>query len=105
MSINDTVALELMKMLKEIRNDRKHFKKQNSTNKRRPSEGPNTTSDNNRRKKKKCRTNIAKYCWSCGAWNHHSKDCRFKNDGHKDNATFDNKMNGRTYHCQEVNKE
>ena len=66
MSINNTVALELMKILKEVRNDTKQFKKQNSNNNRRPPKITNTTSDKDHQKKKRRRTNISKYCWSCG---------------------------------------
>ena len=35
------------------------------------------------------------YCWSCGAFCYHSgRDCRTKKDGHKDEATKNNKMGG-----------
>ena len=57
---------------------------------------------NGMRKKRKKRLDTSKYCWLCGAWNHLSINCRFKKEGHKDNATFSNKMNGSTYYCQPV---
>ena len=36
----------------------------------------------------------SKYCWTHGLCHHHSKDCRTKADGHKDNATLDNRIGG-----------
>ena len=39
------------------------------------------------------------YCWTHGACAHKSTDCRNKREGHKDNATFNNKMNGSTKGC------
>ena len=40
------------------------------------------------------RKNISKYCWSHGACAHSSADCNNKKSGHKDEATFANKMGG-----------
>lgn len=40
------------------------------------------------------------YCWTHGAGNHKSADCRNKRKGHKDNATFDNHMNGSNAFCK-----
>lgn len=42
----------------------------------------------------KNRVGHSKYCWSHGLCNHFSKDCRSKKDGHKDEATYKNRMNG-----------
>ena len=37
------------------------------------------------------------YCWTHGCrCNHNSRACRFKADGHKDNATATNKLGGTT---------
>ena len=44
------------------------------------------------------------YCWTHGAGNHASKDCRNKKEGHKDNATFDNRMNGSKSYCKLAGK-
>ena len=41
-----------------------------------------------KRCKRKRGLNVSEYCWTHGAWNHHSKDCKFKSEGHKDNAAF-----------------
>ena len=45
------------------------------------------------------RKNITKYCWSHGACAHSSADCNNKKSGHKDEATFANKMEGSTRFC------
>ena len=50
--------------------------------------------------KRKRRWDTSKYCWSCGAFNHHSKDCKFKKEGHQDSATFRDRMGGSTEFCQ-----
>ena len=38
------------------------------------------------------RFNTSKYCWTHGACVHRSNICKNKKDGHKDTATFVNKM-------------
>ena len=48
----------------------------------------------------KHRRYTSKYCWTCGATNHKGSGCRFKKEGHKDSATFDNKMGGSTAFCK-----
>ena len=45
------------------------------------------------------RSDTSKYCWSCGAWNHKSAQCKRKRSGHKNEATLQNKMNGSTFLC------
>ena len=44
-------------------------------------------------------TNISVYYWLHGACAHSSQECHNKRYGHKDNATFENKMVGITYYC------
>ena len=39
------------------------------------------------------------YCWSHGGCGHLGGRCRDKKDGHKDEATFENKMGGSTLNC------
>ena len=36
----------------------------------------------------------------CGAGNHQSKKCKKKKRGHKDDATFSNKLGGSTVYCK-----
>jgi len=38
--------------------------------------------------------NQCKYCWTHGLCNHYGRDCRTKADGHQDNATKENRMDG-----------
>ena len=45
------------------------------------------------------RKNTSKYCWSHGACAHDSRSCNNKKAGHKDGATFSNKMGGSTRFC------
>ena len=71
--------------------------------KREPRNQKNNT--NKKQKFKRRRTNISNYCWSCGAWNHPSSKCRNKKEGHRDEATFENKMGGSLLYCQEANSE
>ena len=42
-----------------------------------------------------------KYCWTHGACGHFGKNCRGKAPGHKDEATFENKMGGSKALCKE----
>ena len=44
------------------------------------------------------------YCWTHGAGNHTSTDCRNKKEGHKDNATFSNRMGGSKSYCKLAGK-
>eukprot|EP00957_Ditylum_brightwellii_P097825 7449294-Ditylum_brightwellii.AAC.1 len=38
---------------------------------------------------------IVKYCWTCRVQTyHHGKNCNNKAEGHKDDATLDNRMGG-----------
>ena len=94
---NEAIQVEILKLLKQIQGEMKP--------KREPCNQKNNT--NNRSKKQKFKrrsTNISKYCWSCGAWNHPGSKCRSKK-GHKDEATFDNKMGGSILYCHEANSE
>ena len=40
-----------------------------------------------------------RYCWSCGCCPHWGKDCTSKKAGHKNEATFKNRMNGSDEKC------
>ena len=40
--------------------------------------------------------NQCKYCWTHGWCNHFGRDCRSKAEGHRDEATRDNRMGGST---------
>ena len=54
-----------------------------------------TTNRRSNTKAKQSRNQFqSKYCWTLGLGHHHSKDYRTKADGHKDNATLDNRIGG-----------
>ena len=40
-----------------------------------------------------------RYCWTCGCCPHWSRNCPKKAKGHKDNATFKNRMGGSNANC------
>ena len=46
------------------------------------------------------RNQTHKYCWTHGACGHDSKQCRNKQDGHRDEATFADKMGGNEQFCK-----
>ena len=46
------------------------------------------------------RKNIFKYCWTHGACAHSSRECSNKKAGHKNEATFSNKLGGSTRFCE-----
>ena len=54
--------------------------------------------------RKRIRRILDHYCWTHGAGNHKSCDCRNKKEGHKDNATFDNRMGGSNAYCKLAKK-
>ena len=51
------------------------------------------------------RNHTDKYCWTHGRKRHESKQCKNKKDGHKDNATFSNKMGGSLQYCKEADNK
>ena len=40
-----------------------------------------------------------RYCWSCGCCPHWGKNCSSKKPGHKDEASFRNRMEGSSENC------
>ena len=85
-TLQDTVSLEVLKLLKEIKGALSVQNNSGNTNRK----GKN---------QKRHRPDVSKYCWTHGAWNHLGKDCRWKKDGHKDDATFQNKLGGSSDCC------
>ena len=41
-----------------------------------------------------------RYCWSCGCCPHWGKNCPDKKEGHKNDATFKNRMEGSNKNCK-----
>ena len=138
---SDTVVLEVLKLLKEIKDDMRQSKtnnnnrNNNNNNSRRNNNNNNNNdrsqnnnnnrrqhnnnrnnnnrnnnnnnrrsgnADENPRQTQQFRYNTSKYCFSCGGGNHIGKYCDFKKPGHKNNATFKDKMGGCTDFCQQV---
>ena len=50
-------------------------------------------------KRPRGRRTTNKYCYTHGACAHTGFECTNKKEGHKDEATFENKMGGSTYYC------
>ena len=46
------------------------------------------------------RNNVSDYCWTHGACAHDGSACKNKKPGHKDEATFANKMGGSIVYCK-----
>jgi hypothetical protein len=60
----------------------------------------NNNNNNNKPNTRQRRTpNHSCYCWTHGACAHEGRHCNRKADGHKDEATFADKMGGSTCHC------
>ena len=62
--------------------------------------GANKLRGNNSGGSYRKRRNISKYCWSHGACAHTSRECKNKRSGHKENATFSNKLGGNMRFCE-----
>ena len=56
--------------------------------------------DPNKKSGKRKRRNLTHYCWTHGAGNHKSSDCRNKKEGHQDDATLKNRMGGSNFYCK-----
>ena len=74
-TVSDQVQTERLKQLKELKSEFNNMKK---NNKKRNASLDNKTKSENGTKKKSMRQhyNTSCYCWSCGAGNHSSKDCK-----------------------------
>ena len=57
---------------------------------------------NNNSSNRRC-LNTSKYCWTHGACAHGSNECKSPTDGHKSEATFENKMGGSSAYCGQRN--
>ena len=51
------------------------------------------------------RNHTDKYCWSHGACGHEGAQCKNKKQGHRDDATFSNKLGGSTFLCDQANSK
>ena len=86
----NTVQLEILKLLKELSTDIKQTKavpRQHQSQK---------TPDN---KNSPLHADTSKYCWTHGAGNHSSSECKRRAQGHKHEAVFTNKLGGSKAYC------
>ena len=90
-SAADQTQLEILKLLKEISMEMKKTPAVPRQN-RYPRKTPN-------RKMDPPRAQTDKYCWTHGASNHTGKECKRRAQGHKPDATFNDKKGGSTAYC------
>ena len=123
---NDTVQLEILKLLREMRDDNNSNRNSNnnsnngrnsnnnsgrnsnnnnngSNNNNRNTNNNNNSNNNNNRSSKFVR-DVSHYCYTHSACSHDSKDCFKADNNHNNNATFDNKIGGSTAYCQHANE-
>jgi len=97
---NNQVQLEILRLLKEIRTD---LQKKPSRRGATPASPQTRTCPKMERKCPdnggKLRRNITKYCWTHGAGGHTGQECPNRAPGHKETATFQNKMDGSKARC------
>ena len=66
------------------------------------SDKQSTTEPSNPQRRSFVRNKTDKYCWSHGACGHDGKDCRNKKPGHRDDATFGNRLGGSNFYCKQA---
>ena len=69
---SDKVQLEILKLLQQIQTDMKTYQPVNDKD---TSKGGKP---GKRKRQQRKRIDTSKYCWSCGAWNHKSIQCKQK---------------------------
>ena len=103
----DSVQLEILQLLKDIRADMKQTT--NAITPKNPKGNSSTTKNPRITVKPGFKTpddfrgrrwKTHKYCWTHGACGHGSSDCVQKAEGHKDEATFQNRMGGSNACCR-----
>ena len=94
---NKNVILLLMQQMKSMQ-DMMNMMQNNMNN---MCTNANNTNNFNRQNKGGCEE--CKYCWTHGWCFHDGRECTHKAQGHKDNATFKNHMNGSNKNCKKGN--
>ena len=89
----DQMMFEILKLLKDLKEDRK------DSSSRKRHRDDNELQNGHNKKSYRTRTNVSKYCWSHGACSHTGKECTKRNNGHKEEATFKNKLGGSIRFC------
>ena len=100
----DPIQMEMLKLLQQMQ---QMMTNQTSTqgNNNRTGNSDNNNRDRRRQPQKTPddatfnRYNTSKYCWTHGACNHDSNQCRAKAQGHQDSATLDNRKGGSNAFC------
>lgn len=122
-STNDGVMLEILRLLKKMDNKDSQTKckrdnDNNDSNKNNNNNGNNNNYCNNnknndchnnycnnnnnddRHQQKRTRYDTTHYCHTHGACGHEGKHCKKRGNGHKDEATFKNRMGASIDFCQ-----
>ena len=86
-----TKMMEMMQQMQQMQVQMMQQSGHNNSN--------NTISNNRRNNRNRGRRTTSKYCWSHGACAHSSSECNAKKEGHRDDATFENKLGGSTAYC------
>ena len=94
-TVTDNVQLEILRLLQNLQQP---TNVQEETGERRRRNRNRKTPDN----ASFDRAVTDKYCWTHGACNHPSEQCRRKAPGHRDEATMANKLNGSKAFCTPV---
>ena len=101
LSAENNYQMEMLKLLRSMQNEINTLKQGNNGN------STKTTSNRNKGKKQKTPDNpsftrrvTTSYCWTHGGCAHDSASCTARAQGHKDNATFDDKKGGSKAFCE-----
>ena len=86
----DAVQLEMLQLLKQMQQDMKASAPTPAPARRAKKTPDNATWP---------RRDTSKYCWTHGGCGHLGSGCKSKAPGHKDEATFDNRMGGSNAYC------
>ena len=98
----DQVSYDMISVIKELQNEIKDLKRSRQNNHQ---QGQSSRKNNHQQGQYRgytTRVNKSKYCYTHGACAHDGKFCKKKRQGHKDSATFENKIGGSTAYCQAV---
>ena len=111
-TVSDNMMLEVLKLLKELKDDRNqsdgtqkrnHDNNDSKKDNQNSSKRPYLTQEQRNKKKHESFLHYNMYCHSHGAGKHSSKKCKYPKPGHKREATFKNMMGGSTAYCQNCN--
>ena len=101
MTVQQQQSNSLQQLTKQITILQSQLKNLTLSNNSQQQFNPNTSNKLNTDSELNPRTGqpYRRYCWSCGCCTHWSKNCPKKLKGHKDQATFKNRMAGSNQNC------